>query len=100
MLDRSPAKRHGLGLPVESALYGLEDRLVLPARDAPVVTRRALRLDWALRAGTAPIAAQLQAVLFAREAVDRTLARRALVFVVLGDVDEVALVEAALRLGI
>ena len=43
---------------------------------------------------------QGHAVLDRREAVDGTLARRALVLVILGDVDEVRLVEATLCLGI
>jgi hypothetical protein len=90
VLDCPPAQRHGLGC-LSSRRWTPRGRLRVPSARCACSARRALRLDGALRAGAAPIAAQLQAVLFTREAVDGTLARRALILIVLGDVDEVAL---------
>src|SRR4029077_8259253 len=45
MLDRLTARSHGLRIFVEPFLYGLDNLLVLPPRDATLFARRALSFD-------------------------------------------------------
>jgi hypothetical protein len=49
MLDRLATLAHGLGVRIETLLYGLEHMLVFPSRDAPLRPFRALRFERALR---------------------------------------------------
>src|SRR4051812_20330367 len=87
-------------LPVQPALHGLEDIFVLPAGDAPLFGRRALGLERAaLAAGQVPVAVQREALLDARHAAGERFACGAAVGVLLADVDEVLLAEAAVGLG-
>src|SRR6476620_9824843 len=73
---------------------------MLPSRDAPLAADRPLLLSLATRAGRGPVLVQGHAVLDRRDAVDGTLSRRTLVLVILGNVDEVCLVEATLGLAL
>jgi len=72
--------------------------LVLPAGQAALLAGGALVLDRTGRAGCRPVAAQDPAVFLAGEAVDQALPGRADVDVLLGEIAEVLLAEAALRL--
>src|SRR5271154_6399454 len=76
-------------------VHGVEHRLVLPAPDAAVVTGGALSLDRAPGACRGPVDVDLQAMFHCREALDGDLSGRTAILVVLGDVDEVLLVEPA-----
>src|SRR5262245_50288681 len=100
MFDGASSQRHRLRLPIEPTLHCLQDRFMLPACDAAIVARGAARFEWAPWTCRWPVLVDGQAVLHRREAVDGTFARRTLVLVILGDVDEVRLAEATLRLGI
>lgn len=93
------SQRHRVGVAVKPALHRFDQRLMLPARDAPVVGQRALGLHRAAGALTAPVAPNLLPVFSPREPLDGVLSCRALVLVVSGDLDAVALVEAAHGLG-
>lgn len=72
---------------------------MLPSADPPVIRRRTLILDEAaVRAVSAPIGSQCQSTALNRAAsVDCALAGRALVFVILGDIDEVSPIELESR---
>jgi hypothetical protein len=56
MLDRLAAHTHRLRIFVEACLHGVDDVLVFPARDAPLLACRALILDRTNRAHVGPIA--------------------------------------------
>src|SRR5262245_37312852 len=106
MLGSGTADGHFVGIAIQALLNRLEHRLVLPACDAPLRPRRALRLYQALRAFVCPIAADLFAVLLAGEAVGQAPAGGTAVDVAADDIDEVLLAETAgslcaggLRLG-
>src|SRR5450755_2013416 len=69
---------------------------MLPARDAPVVPGRTLRFDRTPGARRSPVPVHGQTVLDTCVAPDRSLTGRALVFVIGGDIAEVAFVELPL----
>src|SRR5687768_15997692 len=75
-------------------LHVVQHLLVFTARDSAVITGRASRLDYAARAGGRPVAVHLAAILHRRHPPDRPRTGRTAVFVALGDIDEVALIEA------
>lgn len=101
VLHRTSSQRHGNGLAVQALLNTFEHLLVHPSTDAPIRARRALIFDRALGASTGPVDTHLVAVrLQCIEPVDGPLPRGALVLIVLGDIDEVALVEAPLGLRV
>ena len=62
MLDRLAAHTHRLRIVVEASLHGLDDVLVFPAGNAPLLACRALILDRTNRARAGPIAAQVLSV--------------------------------------
>src|ERR1700686_5407133 len=73
---------------------------MFPARDAPVVARRALRFERTPGASRGPVLVQGHAVLDGGKALDGSLAGRAAILIVFGDVNKVALVEATLGLAV
>ena len=95
MLDRLAPLAHGLRVRLETLLYGLDDVLMLPSRDPALLARGALVLDRAGSARVGPIATQLLSVLRGSEVVLEVLASRAAVDILLGQIDEVLLAEAA-----
>ena len=60
------ALAHGLRVLIEALLHGLQDMLMLPARNAPLRTGRAARLEGAVAARIGPIAPQLLPILLVR----------------------------------
>lgn len=95
MLDDPLAHLNGIGHMVQPSLDQVHDFFVLPSPDASVLACCALRLHRTARAGTGRPIDDLKSSLFAAEAEYRSLAHRALVLVVVSDVDEVRLVESA-----
>jgi hypothetical protein len=93
--SQSGSFRHAIKAP----LHGLEYRLVFPARDAPVISQRTLSLDRTARAGGRPVLVDPQPVFHGTEAPDCPLAGRAPIFIALGVIDEVPLVEAPVGRG-
>src|SRR5258706_9862227 len=55
MLHRPAAHSHAVGGAIQSVLHCLENGFVLPTRDAPIFTGRALRFDRAARTSRGPI---------------------------------------------
>jgi hypothetical protein len=98
VLDRLTPLTHRLRVLVETTLHRLDDMLVLPSRDPALLARGALILDSAGPARVRPIATQLLSVLNGREVVFEMLAGGAAVDVLFGQIDEVLLAEAAVRL--
>src|SRR5208283_5565621 len=94
VLDRLATHAHLTRVRIKSSLHGLKKMLVLPAGDAPLRARRALRLDRAGAADAAPIAAQDQPMFLVRVAIGQAFAGRADVSVVLGHIAKVLLAEA------
>jgi hypothetical protein len=76
MLDRLTARAHGIRIFVEPLLYGLDNLLVLPQRDATLFGRRALSFDWAGMARIGPITPKFLAVLLGRKAIREFLGAR------------------------
>ena len=99
MLGSLPTNAHAVGCQIKSTLHGVEHGLIFPAAHAAIIARRALRLDWAMRAGGTPVTVHQQTALDASESPDEALPGRTTVFISRGVVDEVRLVEAALGLG-
>src|SRR5262245_20456441 len=98
MLDRLAPYTHLLWMLIETPLHRLDDVLVLPSRHAALGTGRTLRLERALRTCAGPVVLQVLAVLLTRIAIDQPLIGRAAVDILLRQIDEVLLAEAALRL--
>ena len=84
---------------IEPLLNLVEKMLVLPAGDPPFLAGGACVLDGAALARGGPVAAQAQALLLVRVAVGQTLAGRTDVDIVVGQIAEVFLSEAAPRPG-
>src|SRR5262245_55458165 len=74
---------------VEPTLDGLEDMPMLPTRDPALAAGRALGFERTGQTGRRPIAAQRLAVLLIRIPIGQSLAGRAQIDIVLGDIDEV-----------
>ena len=72
--------------------------LMFPSLDAPFLASRAFGFERALLAGRGPVAMQGHAVLDGGIPPVQLLARRAAIYVLLGQIDEVVLVEAAFGL--
>lgn len=100
VFDGSPAHFHGIGLSIKSLLYIVHHILVLPAPDATVLARRALIPLRTTRASTRPVNVDLEASLIGGEAMNCSLPRWTLVFVISSDVDEVGLVVATRSLRV
>src|SRR4249919_810905 len=100
MLDRLSSYSHHLRLTIQSQLHRLEHCFVFPARDAPIVARRALRFERTPGASGGPVLAQGHATLDGGKALDGPLAGRAAVLIVGGDVNKVLLIEATVGLAI
>src|SRR5262249_70063 len=98
MLDRLAACAHGVWIFVEPFLHGLDNPLVLPPRDATLLSCRALSFDWAGMARIGPITAKFLAVLLSRKTEREFLTRRAPIYVLLGLIDKILLGEPARRL--
>jgi hypothetical protein len=58
MFRRLATLAHGLGVLVETLLYGLQYMLVLPARDPSLLASGAAAFDSATLTGVGPVAAQ------------------------------------------
>ncbi len=58
MLDSLPALTHLGWVTIEPRLHSLKDGFVLPSRDPPLLTRRALALQLASLTGIGPIATE------------------------------------------
>src|SRR5512135_1477909 len=99
MLDRLAPLAHGFGILIEPPLHGFDHVLMLPACDPALLARRAAVLERTGPACVGPIAAQVQAVFDAREAVLQPLAGRAAIDILLGQIGEVLLSEATIGLG-
>ena len=80
---------------VEPLLDGFEDMFVLPARDTALLACGAECLDGAVRADARPVAAYSQSCLFARVAVGQAFPGGTDVDILIGNVAEVLLAEAA-----
>src|SRR5262245_28062229 len=98
MLDRLAPHAHRLRVRIEPALHRVEHMFVLPARDAALRSRRALRFERTARACRRPIAMQRLAVFLVRIPIVQLLSRRAAVYVLRRKIDEVLLTKAAIRL--
>src|SRR5262245_23638251 len=98
MLDRLAPDTHLLRMLIETLLRRLDHVLVLPARDATLRTGRALRLKWALRARAGPVVPQVLSILLRRIPIDQQLTGRTAVDISVGQIGEVLLAEATLRL--
>ena len=84
MLDCLTALAHRLRVLVEPPLHGFEHVLVLPPRDAALLSRRATILDRTAAARVGRIAAQLLPMFLGSEGVLEFLARRAAIYVFIG----------------
>src|ERR1700758_726958 len=99
MLDRLATLAHGLRIGVKALLHGFEQMLVLPPRDPPLRPCRALGFERTIRTCRCPVAPQRLAVFLVRIAIRQSLACGAAILIRVGQIDEVLLAEAALRLG-
>src|SRR6202171_5235048 len=95
VLDRLSSHSHHLRLTIQSQLHRLEHCFMFPARDAPIVARRALRFERTPWTSRGPVLVQSHAVLDGGKALDGPLPCGAEVLIVNGDVNKVLLVEAA-----
>src|SRR5215470_2157514 len=84
VLDRLTTRAHGIRIFVEPFLYGLDNLLVLPARDATLFARRALGLDWAATTRIGPITPKFLAILLSCKPIGKFLTRRAAINVFIG----------------
>src|SRR5664279_5060863 len=100
MLNRLAASTHRIRIFVQARLYGVDNVLVLPPRDATLRSLRALSLQRAGAAGVGPVAAQDQSIFLVREVVGELFTGRTNVNVLLSHVAEILLAEAAFRLRI
>src|SRR5262245_9334905 len=98
MLDRLSPLAHLFGMLVEAALHGVEHMLMLPSGDASLFGGGAAMLDRAALAGIGPVAAQDQSVLRICVAVRQPFPSRTDVDVFSGQIAEVLLAKAPLRL--
>src|SRR5437868_6479402 len=98
MLDRLTSLAHFFRVFIETSLHRLDHMLMLPSRDAALRTGRTLRLERALRTCAGPVVPQILAVLLTRIPIDQPLIGRTAVDILLTQIDEVLLAEAALRL--
>ena len=103
--SRTDARPFVVGLassrgPIQPQLHRLENSVMFSTRNAPIVARGALRLERTLGASRGPVPVQGQAVLDGGKALDGALPGGATLLIVAGDVDEVLLVEATLRLAV
>jgi hypothetical protein len=99
MLDYLPPLAHRPWVQIKPALDRLQHLLVLPAHNPALLGGRAAALERASVTGIGPVAAQLQPTLHVAVVVLEPLARRAAIGVLLGQVDEVLLAEAAIHFG-
>src|SRR3954454_25209706 len=99
MLDHLPQPAHRLQVRIEPALHRLQHCFMLPAGDTAVQARGAAARERSGMADRGPIAAQSQSTLDIAVVVSELLARRTAVGVLLGQVDEVLLAEAAISLS-
>ncbi len=76
MLDGLLPLAHSVEALVEPALNGVENMLMLPTRNPPLLAGGAAALEGAALAGIGPVAAQEQPVFLAREAVGETFTGR------------------------
>ncbi len=97
MLERLAANAHRLRILVEAALCSFEHMFVLPSGNPALLARGALALDGAGAAGVGRVAMQLLPVLDGGERVLQPLSCRAAIDVLVGQIDEVLLAEAAFR---
>ena len=93
MLGGLAAYSWGLRAAIQSALHFIEDILVLPTCDAPIVAGRTFRFDCASRAGGRPILVERQSMLERGEAPDRSLACGTAVLILGRDVAKIRFVE-------
>ena len=100
VLDGLAPLPHRLRVLVEPTLHRLQHMLVLPAAEAPLVAGRAQLLDRTARADVGPVVMPGEPVLLVGVAIGEMLVGRTDVGVLLGNVAEVLLAEAALRLRV
>jgi len=100
VLDGMSADARRLRACLKSHLHGFKHVPVLPMIDASVWRRRALRLQRAARTRGRPVLVDRHPVFDRGEPMDRGLACRTDIFVMLGIVGKVALVESAIGLAV
>src|SRR6516164_8718071 len=98
MFSCLPTLTHGLRVLVEALLDCLHHILMLPSRDPTLLAGGAAILELAMAARIRPIAPQLLPVLLVREAVGQLFARRAAVYIIIAEIDEVLFPEPAFGL--
>ena len=99
MFDCLAAHTHRLRVFVEACLHGLDDVLVFPAGDAPLLAFRALILDRTNRARAGPIAAQVLSVFLGRVTISQLLSGGTAVDIFGRQIDKIRLAKAPFRLG-
>src|SRR6516162_3064095 len=90
---------HGVRVPVEALLYGLQHILILPARDSSLLASGAALFDSAAQTSVGPVTEQNQPILLVCVVVDELLSGRTNVNVLLSHIAEVLLAEAPLCLN-
>src|SRR6516164_6617172 len=90
---------HGVWVPVEALLYGLQHILMLPARDSSFLASAAALFDSAAQTSVGPVTEQNQPILLVCVVVDELLSGRTNVNVLLSHIAEVLLAEAPLCLN-
>src|SRR6202158_6463170 len=94
MFGRLATLAHGLRIPVEALLYGLQYRLMLPPGNAPLRAGGAAFLERTVATRIRPIASQLLPVLFVRVIVLQLFAGRTAIHILVAEIDKVLLAEA------
>src|SRR5690242_11639250 len=100
MLNGLPSLTHFLWMPVEPALYFLEDVLVLPSGDPSLFAGGAAVLDGAALAGVGPVAVQNQSIFLVPIVVGEAFTGGTDVNIFLRHVAEVLLAKAPFRLRV
>src|SRR3974390_2569916 len=98
MRDRLAAPSHGLRVLVEAPLDGLQNVLVLPARNPPLLAGRAARLERTMLARLSPHTPELLPIPPVRGVVLQLLASRTAIDIFGAKIDKVLLAEATFRL--
>src|ERR1700731_3773471 len=99
MLDRLSTLAHGLWVCIKALLHSLEQMLMLPARNPPLWTGRALGFERTILTGCGPVTPQHLAVFFVCIAIRQSLPSRTAIGALLRQIRKPMLTEAPLRFG-
>src|SRR5262245_30321804 len=97
MFDGLAPDRHGIAYRLHACTERLDEAFMLPTSEAALLAGSTMIFDRTGLAIAGPVKGYRQAIFLSVKAVDEDLARRAAIFVRVGQIDKILLAEATCR---